>query len=104
MQIVSDEFNPMMISVTDDDGVEYELEIIDEIDYNGEHYMAMLPSQQNPNLIVAEPEELMILKVAYDENCDEIFVTIDDDAEADEVTDIFVSRLEGLYDIDEADE
>lgn len=104
MHIVSDEFNPMMISVTDDDGVEYELEIIDEIDYNGEHYMAMLPSQQNPNLIVAEPEELMILKVAYDENCDEIFVTIDDDAEADEVTDIFVSRLEGLYDIDEADE
>lgn len=101
---MSDEFNPMMISVTDDDGVEYELEIIDEIDYNGEHYMAMLPSQQNPNLIVAEPEELMILKVAYDENCDEIFVTIDDDAEADEVTDIFVSRLEGLYDIDEADE
>ncbi len=99
---MSDEFNPMMISVTDDDGVEYELEIIDEIDYNGEHYMAMLPSQQNPNLIVAEPEELMILKVAYDENCDEIFVTIDDDAEADEVTDIFVSRLEGLYDIDEA--
>ena len=41
------EFGPDLITIIDDDGQEFELEILDEMDYNGEHYIAFLPANMD---------------------------------------------------------
>ena len=47
---MSEEFGPDFISVTDEDGNEFELELVDSLEYNGVTYHAMFPA-------VAEDEE-----------------------------------------------
>ena len=41
---MSEEFGPDFISVTDEDGNEFELEHVDTIEYNGQIYMAFFLS------------------------------------------------------------
>lgn len=40
---MSEGFGPDFITVTDEDGVEFELEHLDTVEYNGEIYMAFFP-------------------------------------------------------------
>ena len=46
--------------------------------------------------------ELVILKVA-EENGEEYFVDIEDDAEYDMIADAFTDRLQDIFEIEEAD-
>ena len=39
-----DDFGSDFITITDEDGVEYELEILSELDYQGAHYLAVVPA------------------------------------------------------------
>ena len=41
---MSEEFGPDFISVTDEDGNEFELELIDTLEHEGVTYYAMLPA------------------------------------------------------------
>ena len=41
---MSEEFGPDFITVTDEDGNEFELEHLDTLEYNGQTYMAFLPA------------------------------------------------------------
>ena len=41
---MSEEFGPDFITVTDEDGSEFELEHVDTIEYNGQIYMAFFPA------------------------------------------------------------
>jgi len=41
---VSDEFGSDYITIVDDDGTEFELEVVDTMDYNGKTYTAFLPT------------------------------------------------------------
>ena len=43
---MSEEFGPDFITVTDEDGNEFELEHVDTLDYNGQTYMAFFPAIQ----------------------------------------------------------
>ena len=97
---MANEFDPVIINIVDEDGKEYEFELIDEIDNNDSHYVALLPVEKDADELVNEPDELVILKV-IEEDGEQIFVTIDDDDEADDVADIFIDRLDDLYDIEE---
>ncbi|MFR8332238.1 MAG: DUF1292 domain-containing protein [Oscillospiraceae bacterium] len=38
-----DDFGSDFITITVQDGVEYELEILSELDYQGAHYLAVVP-------------------------------------------------------------
>ncbi len=42
-----DDFGSDFITITDEDGVEYELEILSELDYQGAHYLAVVPRHQS---------------------------------------------------------
>ena len=66
-----------LITIVDDDGQEFELEYIDEIDYNGSTFVAFLPA----NMDESDPDYgLIILRSVPDENGEELFESIDDEA------------------------
>ena len=88
---MSEEFGPDFISVTDEDGNEFELELLDTIDYNGESFAAFLPTDMDED----DPDYgLIILSVVNDENGDELFESIDDDDKLQQVYEMFMTIFE----------
>ena len=86
---MSGEYGNDFVTITDDDGNEFELEHLDTIDLDGILYMAFLPTD------VDEDDEgfgIVILKVIV-ENDEEILTTVDDENELNKVFDLFVQRL-----------
>ncbi len=64
---MSDEYGSDFISITDEDGKEYELEVLAELEYEGSKYLALVPADDDGE----EDLEVSILK-AVDENGEEI--------------------------------
>lgn len=92
-----------IVTLTDEDGVETDFEIIEVQEYEGQTYYALVPCDQNKS--DDEPEDFVILKSAIDENGEEYLVTIEDDDEFDAVAEIFEDiEFEELdYDAPESD-
>ena len=44
---MSEEFGSDFITIVDDDGQEFELEVLDTMDYNGKTYTAFLPTNMD---------------------------------------------------------
>ena len=79
-----------LITIVDDDGQEFEQEYIDEMDYNGSTYVCFLPANLDEN----DPDYgLIILRSILDENGEELFESVDDDAELDDVYNKFMVLL-----------
>lgn len=97
---MSEEFGPDFISVTDEDGNEFELELVDSLEYNGVTYHAMFPAVAEdeetgePVDVDADDEEygLVIMKVIQ-ENGEELLSTPDSDEELDTVYNLFMERF-----------
>ena len=87
---MSEEYGGNFVSIIDDDGQEFELEIIDSIDYNGESYTLFLPADMDEN----DPDYgYIILRSVIDENGDELFESIDDDEQLQDVYEKFMVLL-----------
>ena len=97
---MSEEFGPDFISVTDEDGNEFELELVDTLEHNGVTYFALVPAvgedeeTGEPIDVDADDEEygLVIMK-AIEENGEEILSTPDSDEELEEVYNLFMERF-----------
>ena len=97
---MSEEFGPDFISVTDEDGNEFELELVDSLEYNGITYYALFPAvgedeeTGEPIDVDADDEEygLVIMK-AVEEDGEEILSTLDTDEELEEVYNLFMERF-----------
>ena len=62
---MSDEFGSDYLTIVDDEGNEFELEIIESMDYNGHTYMAFLPADMKED----DPDYgFVLLRVVEDEN------------------------------------
>lgn len=90
---MSEEYGANFITVTDDEGNEYELEHLDTIEYNGTTYLAFFPAVSED----AEDEDgeemgLILMKVLV-ENGEEILSTLDSDEEADVIYNEFMKSL-----------
>ena len=70
---MSEEFGSDFITIIDDDGAEFELEVLDTMDYNNQTFVAFLPADM-------------------DENGEELFESIDDEDELQDVYEHF-SRI-----------
>ena len=56
-----------IVTLTDEDGKEVEFEIIGQHEMNGEHYVALLPAEEEEKEVVGDVEwEYIILKLAKD--------------------------------------
>jgi len=80
-------YESAVFTLTDEDGNELEFEVIGQHEMNGEHYVALLPAEDDPDNGNTE-WEYIILKLAKDGD-EEILVTVDDDDEFDDIADYF---------------
>ena len=79
---MSQEFGDDFISITDEDGKEYELEVLAELEHDGSRYLALVPAGSGDD--EAEDLEVSILK-SVEENGEEFLEAIEDDAELEAV-------------------
>ncbi len=79
--------------VDEETGEEFQFEIIDDADIDGQRYLALVPVEE-------EVDEFIVLKVIEDGD-DTRLETIDDDDEFDKVADFFNDRLFEEVDYDE---
>lgn len=86
---MSEEFGPDFVTVTDEDGNEFELEHLGTLDHKGNTYMAFVPADMDED---DEDFGLILLRVA-EENGEQILADIDDQAELDEVYEQFMTEL-----------
>jgi uncharacterized protein YrzB (UPF0473 family) len=86
---MNEQYGSDYITITDDDGNEFELEHLDTIEHNGSLYMAFLPANMDEN---DEDYGMIILKV-IEENGEEILGTVDDEQELETVYNTFMVQL-----------
>ena len=99
---VNGEYDPYIIGLSDEDGNEYQFEVLDDIDYMDSRYLALLPIYENPADSLNDSGELVILKAVEGEIPEEEeYEEIKDDAEYEEVAAIFSDRLQDLFDIED---
>ena len=98
--IKNDDYTPDLINLTDEDGKEYNFEVLDRLDIDSGSYLALIPVYDDPKEMLDDEGDLVIAEVKVDENGDEYFSDIEDDDEYDTVADLFIERLSELYDVE----
>ncbi len=91
---MSEEFGNDIVTVTDDEGNEFVLEHLHTLEYQGELYMAFLPTDMEEE---DEDYGIVILKVVL-ENGEEILGSVDD---PDELEAVYEEFAKVLFDEDE---
>lgn len=97
---MSEEFNPDLVSVVDENGVEHVFEELDRIETDTAKYVALLPVFDEAEEILDDDGELIILKVS-EEDGETYLEPIEDDNEFNEIGKIFEERLSELFAFDE---
>ncbi len=97
---MSEEYNPDIVTLCDDEGKEYTFEILDAIEDDSSRYLALLPVFEDPKKILDDSGELVIVKV-NEENGEEFFTEIENDDEYEMVADAFIDRLQDMFEINE---
>ncbi len=87
-----------LYTLEDEDGVEQQFEMLDTLEVDGERYYALVPYYEDPTKELEADAELVVLKAEYDDNNEEILVTIDSDEEYEKIGNMFLDRLNELYD------
>lgn len=85
---MSNEYGSDFMTIVDEDGTEYELEILSTLEYNGETYLAVTPANAEED----EELEVSILK-SVEEDGEPILCAIEDDAELETVYSLIMEQL-----------
>ncbi|HCO63000.1 MAG TPA: DUF1292 domain-containing protein [Clostridiales bacterium] len=86
---MSEAFGPDFVTVTDDDGNEFELEHLGTLEHNGQTYMAFVPADMDEE---DEDYGMILLRVAEVDG-ESILEDIDDQKELDEIYEQFMSEI-----------
>ena len=93
---MADQFGSDYMTIVDEDGEEFELEVLTTMEWQGSTYLAVIPAGMDED----EPSlEVSILK-SVDEDGEPVLTAIEDDAELETVYNLI---MEQLYE-EEADE
>lgn len=84
------------ITIVDEDGTEFELEVLSTLEYNGANYLAVIPAGSEEELEL----EVSILK-EVEEDGESILTAIEDEAELQAVYDLI---MDSLYEEEEAED
>lgn len=85
---MADEYGSDFITITDEDGNEYELEVLSTVEYNGESYLAVVPADSEDGSDL----EVSILK-SSDEDGEPMLCAVEDEAELQAVYDLIMDSL-----------
>ena len=94
----TEEDQPDLMTLEDEDGNEITFEVIDALDHKGVHYLAAVESAETEE--EAENAQLVILSVGEDDEGEYLDV-VDDDELLLELGKLFEERLSDEYDIEE---
>lgn len=94
------DYDPDLITLTDDEGKEYTFEVLDAIETDTGRYLAMLPTFDDPQKMLEDSGELVIVKVE-EEDGEEYYCEIEDDDEYETVADAFINRLQDFFEIED---
>ena len=99
--IAGEDFNPDLVSVVDEDGVEHVFEELDRIETDDGRFIALLPVYDDDTEILDDDGELIILSVNEDESGEIYLEPIEDEKKFYEIGKIFEERLEDLFEFNE---
>ena len=85
---MSDNYGSDFMTIVDEDGEEYELEVLTSVEYNGETYLAVIPA----GLEEDSTPEVSILK-SVEEDGEPILCAIEDETELQTVYDMIMDLL-----------
>lgn len=85
---MADEYGSDFLTIVDEDGNEYELEVLTTLDWNGSSYMAVIPTSAGED----EELEVSILK-SVEEDGESILCAIEDEQELQDVYDQIMELL-----------
>jgi len=85
---MTDEYGSDFMTIIDEDGTEYELEVLTSIEYNGQTYLAVTPATDENDADV----EVSILK-SVEEDGEPILCAIEDESELEAVYSLIMDQL-----------
>lgn len=85
---MADNYGSDFMTIVDEDGEEYELEVLTSVDYNGETYLAVIPA----GLEEDSTPEVSILK-SVEEDGEPILCAVEDESELQTVYDMIMDLL-----------
>ena len=83
-----DNYGSDFMTIVDEDGTEYELEVLSTLEYNGYDYLAVIPADGETH----ESLDVSILK-SMEENGEPILCAIEDDSELEAVYSLIMDSL-----------
>lgn len=93
------EYGSDLIVLSDEDGNEYEFEVLKELETSKGRYAALLPCAQEDE--ESEDEDIYIVKVVT-EGDEDFYEVIEDDAEYEEIAKLFEEAFEADIEEDES--
>ena len=94
---MADEFGSDFMTIVDEDGTEYELEVLSSLEYNGATYLAVVPASDGED---EEAELNVSILKSVEEDGESILCAVEDEQELEAVYELI---MEQLYE-DEEDE
>ena len=85
---MQNEYGSDFMTIIDEDGTEYELEVLSTLEYNGETYLAVTPATDDENAEL----EVSILK-SVEEDGEPILCAIEDEQELEAVYSLIMDQL-----------
>ena len=87
---MADEYGSDFITISDEDGTEYELEVLTTVEYSGSTYLAVIPADDH-NGELSQLDVCILKSVA--EDGEDILCAVEDEAELDAVNAIIMEQL-----------
>ena len=86
---MADQYGSDFITIVDEEGTEYELEVLTTLEYNGNTYMAVIPADDGSDSLDLE---VSIFK-SSEEDGEPLLCVIEDEAELQAVYDLIMDSL-----------
>ncbi len=93
---MADEFDSILLTLEDDDGQLHEFELIDELELDEGRFVALVPTLENPADAAGGIQSYIILQ-AVDEDGEEAYERVEDDALLRRLADEFEDRFNEFY-------
>ena len=87
---MADQYGSDFMTIVDEDGTEFELEVLSTLEYNGATYLAVVPAVDADEDVDLE---VSILKSVEDEDGESILCAIEDEQELQTVYEMIMDQL-----------
>ena len=87
---MSDQYGSDYITIVDEDGTEYELEVLSTLEYNGCTYLAVIPAVSYED---SDPDAQVSILKSVEEDGENILCAIEDDQELEAVYSLIMDSL-----------